>query len=264
MEPIKVLDLFSGIGGFALAERMLGTGFQTVAFCEIDDYCQQVLTKNFPNIPIFNDVRTLSIESLRQRGVNNIDAVIGGFPCQGNSTANTKGKGLEDPRSKLWFEMLRIIQETKPRYVVVENVPPTQNRRWDITARKGLEELDYTVCSLPISAAEVGANHLRKRLFLVAYSNSIRISKAKTFAILSRKSAYAIKSTWWEGSGELRAGNSGRVFNTPRYWACPVDDGLPVRLARLKALGNAVVPQCAQVPLQNILALEELINQEGL
>jgi DNA (cytosine-5)-methyltransferase 1 len=261
VKTIKVLDLFSGIGGFALAERMLG-GFETVAFCEIDNYCQQVLAKNFPNTPIFNDVTTLTVDSLRERGINSIDAVIGGFPCQGNSTANTKGKGLQDLRSKLWFEMLRIIKQIQPRYVVVENVPPTQNRRWDIIARKGLEELGYTVCALPISAAEVGANHLRKRLFLIAYASSIGISKTKTFRALSSKSAHAIKSSWWEGFGEPRCGNSGRVFLTPRQWACSLDDGLPIRLARLKALGNAVVPQCALVPLRNILALEQIISEQ--
>lgn len=261
MKTIKVLDLFSGIGGFALAERMLG-GFETVAFCEIDNYCQQVLAKNFPNTPIFNDVTTLTVDTLRLRGINEINAVIGGFPCQGNSTANTKGKGLKDLRSGLWFEMLRIIKQTQPRYVVVENVPPTENRRWDITARAGLEELGYTVCALPISAAEVGANHLRKRLFIVAHSGGLGISKTKTFRTLSSKSAYEIQSTWWKGFGEPRRGNSGRVFLTPRHWACPVDDGLPIRLARLKALGNAVVPQCAIVPLRNILALEKLISEE--
>ena len=116
-KKLKVLDLFSGIGGFSYASEQLVGGFETVAFCEIDKFCQKVLKKNFPNVPIYDDVKELQNETARFRGV---DIVCGGFPCQPVSQAGFQ-KATEDDRW-LWNEMFRIIQDCKPRYVIGENV----------------------------------------------------------------------------------------------------------------------------------------------
>lgn len=248
---MKHLDLFSGIGGFALAARMVG-GIETCQFVEIDPYCQKVLTKNFTGIPVHGDIRTFATKP------GAYDIITGGFPCQDNSLANQNGRGLAGERSSLWFEMRRVIAASQPRYVVVENVPPSRNRRWDITVRSNLEALGYTIAALRLSAKSVGANHLRKRLFLVAYADSNRRISAENFYRLTREVPHQEKSTWWQNGGEFRRGNSGRVFLLPRSWAGRVDDGFPSKLDidRLKGLGNAVLPHVAAIVLQRVKALE--------
>ena len=140
---MRHLDLFSGIGGFALAAKWIG--ITTTQFVEVDPFCQKVLQKNFPGVPIHDDVTTFTAP----RGV--FDIATGGYPCQDNSLANPRGKGLDGDRSGLWFEMLRVIDECRPKMVVVENVPPSRNRRWDETVRRGLEELDYKTKPSPAS-----------------------------------------------------------------------------------------------------------------
>ena len=114
----RTLDLFSGIGGFSLGlERT--DGFQTIAFCEIEPFCQAALKKHWPNVPIFNDIKVLNEEELKELG--QIDVICGGFPCQPVSCAG-KRKGSKDERW-LWPEFYRIIRVVKPAWVLVENVP---------------------------------------------------------------------------------------------------------------------------------------------
>lgn len=247
---LKHLDLFSGIGGFALAARMVG-GIKTAQFVEIEPYCQRVLAKNFPGVPIYDDIRTFTAIP------GSYDLITGGFPCQDNSTANQNGRGLDGSRSGLWFEMLRIIQQSEPKFVVVENIPPTINRRWELVVRSELEALGYKTEPLDLSAKSLGANHLRERLFIIAYPHSLW-----GFAIKnpSQKFSSEIQSrspSWWEKIGELRRGNSGRVFLLPRSWVGRVDDGLPSKLDadRIRGLGNAVVPQVATIALKRVLTL---------
>ena len=116
---LKVLDLFSGIGGFSLGLERTG-GFQTVAFCEIEEFPRRVLTKQWPGVPIYDDVRTLSAERLAADGIA-VDAICGGFPCQDISAAGEKA-GIDGERSGLWREFARLIGELRPRVVLVENV----------------------------------------------------------------------------------------------------------------------------------------------
>ncbi len=118
---MNVLDLFSGIGGFSLGlER---AGMRTVAFCEIDPWCQAVLSENWPDVPIHQDITTL-----RGSDVGPVDLICGGFPCQDVSISNVTGAGLDGARSGLWFEYARIIGELRPRFVIVENVAELLNR----------------------------------------------------------------------------------------------------------------------------------------
>lgn len=115
---MKVLDLFSGIGGFSLGlER---AGFETVAFCEIDKYAQQVLNKHWPKVKLYEDVREITADRLLRDGIR-LDIITGGFPCQDISLAG-KQKGIQGERSGLWSEVARIISEVRPRYAIMENV----------------------------------------------------------------------------------------------------------------------------------------------
>jgi DNA (cytosine-5)-methyltransferase 1 len=114
---MKVLDLFSGIGGFTIGlER---AGFETIAFCEEDEFCQRVLSERWPHVPIYEDVKTLRAKALHAAGLVP-DIVVGGFPCQDISYAG-KRKGLVGKRSKLWIQFARLLRELRPSYAIVEN-----------------------------------------------------------------------------------------------------------------------------------------------
>lgn len=125
MTKLRVLDLFSGIGGFSLGLERAG-GFETVAFCEIEPYCRAVLTKHWPEIPIYEDVRKLTAANLAADGIA-VDVICGGFPCQDISLAG-KGAGLAGERSGLWRDYARLIGELRPQFVIVENVAALLSR----------------------------------------------------------------------------------------------------------------------------------------
>ena len=160
---MRMLDLFSGIGGFALAAKWVWEDeLDIVGFCEIEKYAQKVLQKNFPGVPIYEDITKLNGKDFK-----NIDLLTGGFPCQDISIAG-KGSGLEGARSGLWTEMHRIISEVRPRFALIENVPM-------LTIRGGtrviadLAEIGYDASWTIIGADDVGAWHRRKRIWIVAY-----------------------------------------------------------------------------------------------
>ena len=156
---MKVLDLFSGIGGFALGLQR--AGFTTKYFCEIDPYCRQVLAKHWPNVSCFEDVRTL-----RGADLGPIDLICGGFPCQDISLAG-KGAGLSGSRSGLWSEYARLIGEVRPKYVLIENVAVLRSRGLDQVLRE-IAALGYDAEWHCIPACAVGAPHRRDRVWIVA------------------------------------------------------------------------------------------------
>lgn len=173
---VRVLDLFSGIGGIALAAHW--AGMETVAFCEIEPFCQKVLSKNFPGIPIYDDVTKLTREQLEKDGViddsRGIDAIFGGIPCQPFSIAG-KQKGKDDERH-LWPEMFRLIRELQPRWVLVENVTGFIRLALD-DVLNDLESENYKATTIVLPAHAVGAPHKRERIFIVAHSS---VSKCNT------------------------------------------------------------------------------------
>lgn len=162
MKP-RVLDLFSGIGGFALAFE--AAGFQTHAFAEIEPYPCKVLAQHWPDIPNLGDVKGINGEDFR----GTVDVVCGGFPCQDISTAG-KGAGIHGERSGLWFEMLRIIRGSRPAFCLLENVPALRSRGAD-DVLAGLEEAGYTARPFVVGAVHAGAPHRRQRVWIVAYAN---------------------------------------------------------------------------------------------
>jgi len=168
---VNVLDLFAGIGGFTLGlER---AGFETVAFCEIDPYAQKVLRKNWPEVPIYDDVRSITADRLAADGIR-VDVITGGFPCQDISTAGRQA-GIEGERSGLWSECARLLGEIRPRYAIFENVTNLLNGDrgdWFKRVLGDISEIGYDAEWHCIPASAIGAHHHRDRIWIIAYPNS--------------------------------------------------------------------------------------------
>jgi DNA (cytosine-5)-methyltransferase 1 len=246
MKKLRVLDLFSGIGGFSLGLERTG-GFETVAFCEIEEFPRMILGKNWFDVPIYDDVKTLTKDKLDDDGVVAIDVICGGFPCQDLSTSGSK-TGLNGERSGLWFEFARLIREIRPRYVIVENSPELLDR-WIGDVLSPLAELGYDAEWECIPASAVGAPHRRNRVWIIAYAPSERLQGqgGLIHAIHSAPSAYR------EASGLVNAFQRDAL-----PFVCRGHDGVPARLAKaqLHALGNAVVPQIPELIGHAILEAE--------
>jgi DNA-cytosine methyltransferase len=165
---LRHLDLFSGIGGFSLGLEATG-GFETVAFCDIEEFPRKVLQKHWPGVKQYEDIKELNYEKLKADGLLPIDIITGGYPCQPFSVAGRK-KGEKDPRH-LWPEYFRLIKELRPTWVIGENVSGHIKLGLD-TVLENLESEGYSVRTFSISAASIGANHQRERIWIVANTNS--------------------------------------------------------------------------------------------
>tara|TARA_R110000787_G_scaffold146969_1_gene260685 strand:- start:375 stop:1166 length:792 start_codon:yes stop_codon:yes gene_type:complete len=259
---LKVLDLFSGIGGFSLGLERTG-GFETVAFCEIEDYPRKVLAKHWPDVPIYEDVRNVTKDQLIADGID-VDIITGGFPCQDLSTAGRQN-GLKDgTRSGLWSEIARLVGELRPKFVIVENVanllvgPSEQRGRWFGRVLGDLAERGYDAEWENIPASAVGAPHRRERVWLVAYPQQDGCSMfGRPLAsapgelspwvkqIQSRTKTGDFRSHWGEQSEWLT--------KSPAF---TVDDGFPELVAEYAAAGNSVVPQIPEMIGYAILEAE--------
>ena len=373
MEDLKLLDLFSGIAGFSYAAEKIVRGFKTTQFVENDSYCQSVIRKNFPNIPIHDDITTFKAE----RG--QFDVFTIGFPCQDLSVAGRK-KGIgEGTRSGLFYESIRLLREVRPRFALFENVRNLLSHENGETFQEVLFQIakaGYDAEWSVISARDMGACHLRERIWIVAYANGYgsssserlrvngeadsgtqerqnqtryfeRSSKSRNsevvqrateftdtdslqrFDILRQESKQRQETQQGLGNGVNRSDSShpnrqrlerrlpehqqelqetgqpgqkdslcstntdssGTQSNSegmekpiwkhaflnskerrtlsPNWTGyvsepclCRGDDGLRGRVARLKALGNSIVPACAAVPLQRIKDLNSIIYND--
>lgn len=223
---MRIGSLFSGIGGLELGLEMSGLG-RTLWQVEKEEYCRQVLAKHWPDVERFEDVRTVGSQNLDQ-----VDLICGGFPCQDVSSAG-KGIGLSGSRSGLWFEYARIIEELGPEWVVIENVA-SGAKRWVDQVTSHLGWFGYDVLPIPISAANVGAPHRRARIFLIAHSEREQLRKqSRGCSRQDRKNP----------SQPVRHGQAAGWPDQLEV-AAP-GHGVPRDVVR--ALGNAVVPQCAEV-----------------
>ena len=261
-----MLDLFSGIGGFSLGlER---AGMQTVAFCEIDPFCRRVLAKHWPGVPCYEDVCTLTAERLAADGIA-ADVVCGGFPCQDISFAGA-GAGLAGERSGLWREYSRIIGELRPRYVLVENVSALLGRGLgDVLGDLATFGYDAEWHCIPASA--VGAHHGRDRIWIVAHSSceqhegsgfengrpapEVICAVSDTPRVQPRRTQQRAER---ERARPVRQPIVRSVGRTSQWLAEPavgrVAHGVPNRVDRLHALGNAVVPQIPEMIGRAIMA----------
>ena len=196
---MKVLDLFSGIGGFSLGLESTGY-FKTIAFCEKDKFCQKVLQKNFPNIPIESEVRNVKGEKYAA------EVVTGGFPCQPFSVAG-KRKGTEDDRY-LWDETIRIVAETKPKWFIGENVEGIINIQDGMVLRQVQNDLEgegFQVQCLVIPASGIGGWHQRKRTWIIANSDT-RLSIGENEEIQTRGNTITSSSENVSNSKTFRGG----------------------------------------------------------
>ena len=249
MTELRVLDLFSGIGGFSLGLERTG-GFETVAFCEIDPFCQKVLRKHWPGVPVYSDVRWL-----RGYMFPNVDVITGGFPCQDISVAGKRG-GIEAERSGLWSHLCRLIGEIRPRYAIVENVanllsgPSEQRGGWFGKVLGDLAEIGYDAEWHCIPASAVGAPHIRDRAWVLAYPEQGQRIGA-VFDAYDAEKKIRTSTTEWCGDG-VRPEMGGTSNPIPTKW---MDKPNPERVAhgvsdwphRLGSLGNAVVPQIPEI-----------------
>ena len=232
---VKHLDLFSGIGGFALAARWMG--WETVQFVEIDKFCQKVLKKNFPDIPIHDDIKTFDASPY----AGTIDVVSGGFPCQPFSQIG-KRIGVDDNRY-LWPEMFAVCSLIRPCWIIGENVPGIRKMALDQVCTS-LENIGYTVEAISIPASAIGCWQRRERIFIIANIDRPCMERF----------------TRDEHTREKRADEIGRTG--PCYWArnwkevatefCRNNARIPHRMDRIKSLGNSIVPQVAYEIFQAI------------
>lgn len=276
MSKLRVLSLFAGIGGFDLGLERTG-GFQTVAFCEINEFCQRVLAKHWPKVPCYEDVCALTADTLARDGIG-VDVIVGGFPCQDISTAG-KQAGIKDgTRSGLWSELARLIGELRPQYAIVENVsallagPSEQPGGWFGRVLGDLAECGYDAEWENIPAATVGAPHRRERIWIVAYPSEERQPEAGSVRHRERSqrisgSREAIVPAYVgqaRAQGRIEAEVQGlRAFSwcqdvrrasdlrgrsdIPEPLFRGSRDGVPNWVDRVGSCGNAVVPQIPEL-----------------
>jgi DNA (cytosine-5)-methyltransferase 1 len=283
---MKHLDLFSGIGGFALAASWVwGEDHEIVSFCEIEDYPQRVLKKHWPDVPCHGNIKTLKGDSF-----GTIDLITGGFPCQPFSTAGKQG-GSSDDRY-LWPEMLRVIQEAKPTWVIGENVAGLINMVEFEQCFLDLESEGYETQAFIIPACAKDAKHRRDRVWIVAHSEStgtggnIRWVRGLLERCcegpegLGQKDVADSERQRQPRQGEHarrmceKAGGPGkanRIINNGKRTGGPwepeppvgrVANGIPSRVDRLKGLGNAIVPQVVVPIMQAIKECSKFQNIE--
>ena len=245
------LSLFTGIGGIDVA---LSEWVRPITYCEIEPYCQSVLLQRMqegylPKAPIWDDIRTLR-DALFDSGIiyKEIDIIYGGFPCQDISIAGS-GKGLEGERSGLFFEIMHLAEEIKPKFLFLENVPAITTRG-GIRIVKEITALGYDCRWCIISASEIGALHRRERWFLLAQSmSSYSSNDSNSHSIPSEQTDKKTISISTNKKPRRRPTRLYWPLESVEHWKktvseiCRVTNGVSNGLDRLKSLGNSVVPE---------------------
>ena len=286
-----MLDTFAGIGGFSYAADKLVGGFKTTQFIENNPFCQKILNKHWPNIPIHNDINTFTA------GIGQFDCITGGFPCQDISVAGNQKGITEESRSGLFYSLMRVIRMVRPRFVVLENVAAILNNGLDIVLGE-LSEAGYDAEWAVISASSLGGCHRRSRWWCVAYTNDYGSSSSSFDEIDDEtdSSSQERQNEISEFTGSSKSSDSRIVRSFKRnvtnsnskrlqrqilrkmergiwtaehtrrlnpnwrqYVSKPIlprgSDGLSNRVDRTRALGNSIVPAVAAIPLQRVFEL---------
>ena len=264
MTKFKVLDLFSGIGGFSLGLERTG-GFETVAFCEIEEFPRRVLAKHWPEVPCYHDVTKLTGDILKRDGIS-VDVITGGFPCQDLSCAGKQAGMGEGTRSGLWSEIVRLIGELQPRYVIVENVaallrgPSEQRGGWFGRVLGDLAECGYDAEWENIPASALGAPHRRERVWVVAYANEVRITQPVLDPVNDPEGKWGYEKV--RGKNWVLPEMGPKSSSLPSEWldqskSNRMDDVVSDWPHRLGACGNAVTPAIPELIGNAILDAEE-------
>ena len=259
------IDLFTGIGGFTLAAEW--AGFRPIVFCEKDEYCQKILKRHWPNVPIVPDIKDFD-----GRGWRGATLLTGGFPCQPFSVAG-KRRGKDDDRY-LWHEMFRVISEARPRWVVAENVTGIIGLALD-DCLSDLESAGYSTETFIIPACAVGAPHRRDRVWIIAHNDSQRGKEYRPKHQLCQKKEAGtsgwlhrseIESRMGGGIHGFSEGMDGYLNPWDGNWEADIPRvvrSVPNRVKRLTALGNAIVPQVAYQIMKAIATIEK-IDEVGI
>jgi len=248
---LRVLDLFSGIGGFSLGLERTG-GFKTVAFCEIEEFPRRVLGKHWPEVPCYHDVRELTAGRLQADGISGVDVICGGFPCQDLSSAG-KGAGITGARSGLWSELCRLIGELRPDFAIMENVTNLlagDRGAWFGRVLGDLAEIGYDAEWHCVPASCVGAPHGRDRVWIIANpTERVRDRILLPSVFYDEGVEQGFKRVWsLVGARRIRSGppaNFGRLR---------ANDGISARVDEIAALGNSVVPKIPEMIGRAILS----------
>lgn len=277
-DKLRVLDLFSGIGGFSLGLERTG-GFETVAFCEIEPFPRKVLAKHWPEVPCYDDVRTLTAERLAADGIA-VDVITGGFPCQDVSNAGRRAGISEGTRSGLYSEVIRLARDIRPKVIILENVagllsgPSQQPGEWFGAVLGDLAKVGYDAIWHCIPLGRFGAPHERDRVWIVAYTSEAglegwwvtsllqqELSKFSEFDAFANAEKVARIHSMVERRFRAEPDGvpdrptwSGQQWPETEPLLCRVDDGIPDRVGRTGACGNAVGPIVPEIIGRAILA----------
>lgn len=247
MNKLRVLDLFSGIGGFSLGLERTG-GFETVAFCEIEEFPRRVLAKHWPEVPCYHDVRELTADKLASDGIA-VDVITGGFPCQDVSSSGHK-RGMDGTRSGLWSEIIRLACNLQPQVIFVENVANLlagERGAWFGRVLGDLAEIGYNAEWHCLPASYIGLPQSRDRVWIVAYPKRFGWLRLDEGFKKIRSSVYLESfGEGWADTVQLLP-TMGELFRQPSSDIVRNDDGLSEGLDRLKGCGNAVVPQIPEL-----------------
>lgn len=246
---ITIGSLFSGIGGFELGLERAIPQASTIWQVEQDTFCQSILRRHWPDATLHSDINQVGSHNLAE-----VDILCGGFPCQDISRAG-KQEGINGEKSGLWWQMHRLIGDLRPRVIVLENVAAIVSNGLS-TVSESLAKLGYDLEWQIVSARQFGAPHIRKRWFGVAYTNSHRLwfkqhnqtqqqEKEAQFAINGQTESVGLRGATNTNSQRSHSENYWHQ-DPPKPTLCELDDGVSNRMARLKALGNAIVPQCSE------------------
>jgi DNA (cytosine-5)-methyltransferase 1 len=245
IEKYNLLDLFSGIAGFSLALKPVCT---TIAYSEINDNAIKVINNQIgkgylDSAPNLGDITKITQKTFKYNKIKNIDIISGGFPCQDISLMNYNGAGLQGSRSKLFFEIIRLLTFTHPSIIVLENSPNIVNKGIE-SVIEALQNHGYDTAYDFFSASQVGAPHRRKRFYLIAFKKN-----KKSFAILntfskSLKNVHDVVNRSWEGSfKKLDVQDQERIVIRTKVGSKSLKN-------RTFLLGNSIVPKCARYAIQ--------------